>query len=58
MNIIVKDGFDRDPFAQSDRKNPIGGGKGDATRVGDTKKYKSNFDRIFGRRKWHAGKVK
>lgn len=58
MNIIVKDGSGRDPFKESDRKNPIGGGKGDAQRIGDQKKFKSNFEKIFGRRTWLGGKVK
>ena len=53
MNIVVKKHKESDPFAQSDRLNPIGGGKGDANRsIG--KSYRDNYGEID----WHRDKTK
>jgi hypothetical protein len=53
MNVIVKKN-NQDPFSQSDRLNPIGGGKGDAPRPMKRKTFESNFEDIFGR--WKSRK--
>jgi len=51
MNIISGKIKKRDPFDQSDRLNPIGGGKGDANRS-DPKKFAKGYDSInWGRKK-------
>jgi hypothetical protein len=46
MNILNRNTSDADPFKQSDRKNPLGGGKGDASRIGDVARFRENFEEI------------
>lgn len=52
MHIVVKDGpKNRDPFKNSDRLNPIGGGKGDFDRTSNPKAYRERFPAGMGPKK-------
>lgn len=57
MNIVMKNSNYRDPFAQSDRLNPIGGGKGDADRTKNRRAFWDRFPKSMGPKKQKTGKA-